>query len=1274
MTRYEWPPGPRAPRGRSKARRADIAALAAGTDPAARPYALARRRADQAAVLRAAAEAAGQDPAAAGLAPRLAPGQPPQPLTDLWLPMGPGTTLRGTADADPRVTGRMRDLAVSEDGTRIYAGAAGGGVWYSGDSGISWLPVGTFTLGGDVTADAASSTTLAIGALHVRFDTGGDPEQDEVWAGSGEPDPTGMPSDLGVTASYGGVGILHATGPVHAVQQDPDTDPWEHGAQPAPGYAGLRGQGVYAFAADPADATAVIAGTSAGLHRYDPAAGPTTEPWSLVTVAAWDALIGAGGSGRVHVTDLAWVDTPNGARLWAAVAGDATPAAVRGLWRSDNGLNGPFSRVDLTGVATNAQRATLLNLGLAAAPSDPTVVYALSTGPRLWRVDGDATVRRVAGVPQALFGAPPDNNPGQGEYDLALAVDPAEPLRVAVGGAAADSSVTPGTDAASLYRLTLRTPAPAGAADWHTDYAGNGSADATWIGEGVHPDVHRLRWLPATGGGSRLHVACDGGVFVSAAAGDLTTFTARNTGLGATEAGYLDSHPTSDGPVLIGVQDNGTQLRIGDSVWRRANADADGGGVAFDPSGSGRFLGQDSEAFWHDDADTAIAPSFRGPASPAQATEDGATRFYSNVAAITAGGVTQVVLGTSRIWYSEQWFRTFADNTAGVWRVQAVTLPGFTDPRAGNANDAVTDVLEHGPVPPGTPDPGSTGVRAMRWAGPDRLYVLMPGAAHRLDRNPANRSWRRTRILRRAVAANPGGPAAPAASGPVIPPEGMLNDLAVHDQTAGPHGSFYVATSHPLEPLWWFDGTATWFPAQLGTLPPAGPGVRVPAYSVTVDLAVPDPEPGAVYVGTAVGVWRGTLTITGGTPAWTWTALANGLPEAAVQDLSVTRYPLAQGGRVRLLRAALQSRGAWECQLDTALADVTYLRIHPYDTRRSLPAALADPLPPPRGADREWHLDWADVRARAFRDAAGRPAPSPDGTPAGSFTWHASPDVRVRPAPGSPLLPAPASLPWTRRPADRYALWALQTALHAVDPLIVPDGRWTAVFGRRLRALRRANGLSDTAVVDAALWNHAAIAAGWWADPWDGPAPSEADLVERIVHRTTARPVIGAGPEVDAPTVSAASCAVPAGPLAVEVCVHRRALLPLGPDGLTVLLLRTALDPNAANWAGMPALAAAGLGDTMASVPAAGGPLNFMLPAGWQPADSTTEVRRPSGPVAPAAPGVVSFRADLPAGPGQWLLLAVIAAGAGTPSLAGASLSGQILGSPHLAARSVEIR
>jgi len=1187
--------------------------------------------------------------------------------------MGPAVTLRGLGDADPRVSGRIRDVAVSDDGMRIYVGTAAGGVWYSGDGGQTWLAVGAYTLGGDVSTMAPASTTLSVGALRVVFDAGGDPAADEVWVGTGEPDPRGTPRDFGILGNYSGIGILHAVGPVDTVTRTPDTDPWQHDAQPSGTYAGLRGQSVYAFAADPADRRAVVAATTAGLHRYDASAGPTTEPWSLVTVAAWDTALGAGGSGRVHVTDVVWADTPAGARLWVAVAGDATRPAVHGLWRSDNGLAGPFTRVDLTGVATDAQRATLRNLGLAAALSDATVLYALANGPRLWRVDGDTQVRRVLGVPAQLFGAAPNVDPGMSEYALAIAVDPAEPRRIVVGGGADDSSLTPGTFSASLYRLTLRTPAPVGNAPWHTDYAGGNTGDVTWIGEGVHADVHRVRWLPpgAAGPAATVHVVCDGGLFISGSAGDATTFVARTTGLGVTEAGYLDNHPTSDGAVLIGVQDNGTQLRIGDSVWRRPTDNSDGGGVAFDPAGSGRFIGQDSQNFWRDDANQFVQPSWRGTNVQAFITERNAARFYSNVA-VTSGAVTQIAIATTRVWYSEHWFHTWWDGVApGVYRTQAVTLPGGTDPRAGDANDAVTDVLPPGPIPPGTVDTWAPGIRAMRWAGPDRLYALLPGALYRLDRDQASRAWRRTRIMLRQVSV---GAPAPAVSGATVPPEGSLNDIAVHDAGAGPHGSVYVATSNPLEPLWFFDGTAIWYPTDLGTLPatkPGAPGVRVPAYSVAVDQA----EQGVVYVGTAVGVWRGQLALTAGVPDWDWTALVNGLPEAAVQDLSVATYPLAQGGQVRLLRAALQSRGAWECQLDTDLAEVTYLRVHPYDTHRSSPTGTADPLPPPQGADREWHLDWADVRARSFRDAAGRPTASPDGTQPGNFTWHASPDIRVRPAPGSASHPVPATLPWTHRPANKYDLWALQTALHAVDSLFVPDGRWTATFARRLRQFRHDHGLSNMAVVDAELWGNNLVTAGFWADPWASRSPTEADMVERVVHRPTPRPRVGTTPEVDAPTAAAASCALPAGPTGVEVCVHRRGLAPLGAGEVTVLLLRLQLPAAPATWSGLPALAVDGLGDAMAAVGAAGGPLSGVtLPGTWQVADQAVAVRRPPGPVGTAAPAVVSFSTDFTGAAGtQWLLLAVLAAGTGTPDLTGANLADLVLRSPNVAARSVEI-
>ena len=41
-----------------------------------------------------------------------------------WVPIGPTTVLRGQATDAPRVAGRIRDIAISDDGKRAYAAAA----------------------------------------------------------------------------------------------------------------------------------------------------------------------------------------------------------------------------------------------------------------------------------------------------------------------------------------------------------------------------------------------------------------------------------------------------------------------------------------------------------------------------------------------------------------------------------------------------------------------------------------------------------------------------------------------------------------------------------------------------------------------------------------------------------------------------------------------------------------------------------------------------------------------------------------------------------------------------------------------------------------------------------------------------------------------------------------------------------------------------------------------------------------------------------------------
>lgn len=1296
MCRYDWPSGPddrrfRPGRGNATARRAYNLDLNVGSDPGALADARALRH------------DAGQDPGAAEAAGNaalsaLAAGGPaatlaraPAPSTalnpdrDLWLPLGPATTLRGSGDSEPRVAGRVRDIAVSPNGQRAYAASALGGLWYTDTAGARWAPVGAWAMVANPADLAASSHTLTCGSVHVVFDPGNDAALDEVWLATGEPGRYHTaPFDIGIRGPYGGVGILHALGPVAQTV----ADPWTRQAQPraaaapAPAYPGLRGAGVYRLAPDPANAQHLVAATTRGLHHNG---SGQTDPWGLVTVAAWEALF-AGISATVAVTDAAWTPATGAhpARLWVSVVHE-TPAGITGVWFSQNGVAGPFTRVALPGVVNAAGSPEVWRLGFAAHPSAPDVLYVLGSGPWLWRIDG-TTPNAVSGVPTSLFTAAARTDRDQSDYDLAVAVDPANANRVLVGGSGITSPIS-GDNAACLYRLTLGAAPPP-----TTDYAGGEASDPTWVGAEVHADIHRI-WWGRVGVSGHVWVCCDGGVFRSVADAQLGSFVSRSTGLSVTEAGFLATHPQSDGVLLAGVQDNGVQLRIGESVWRRALVLGDGGGVAFHPGEPGRFVGQYIRAQWYDDEGDDLGPASQGLASPAFDIENEQSRFYSNAAAVIRhpSGVTQLAVGTTRVWYSEQWGFSQQDPITGLFTRQWVTLPGGVNPRSGNANDTTTDLVPPGPQPfPAEHARYARGVRALRWSGPDRLYVLMQGALYRLDRTPATGTWTRMTVVTR--------PAPPVVIPPLMWPSaavtlpfiGSLNDLAVHIPSAGPHGSLYLATSHPLEPIWWFNGTGEWHPARLGTQPSAPPagtppplragGVRAPAYAVVVD---PD-DHSIVYVGTTVGVWRGVLTLTAGTPSWTWAPFYSGLPEAAVQDLVLDTWPRPAGPSLKLLRAALQSRGVWEVEPGADAAPTTFLRVHPYDTRRVTPTDVRNPLWHLSHPEREWPLDWADRRNRDFQNSAAWPVAAPDGTPVGSFFWHASPDIRLRPAPGpGPAIPPPTGvggLPWTTEPDDRFWLWSLQTALRSLDPHIVPDGRWTPWFARRLAGLRVALGIDPApglSRVDAALWNRPSVQAAFWSDPWADGGPTEADLIERVVGMATPR-LGGAA----ARALKPASLAALARAYRVEVCMHHRGREAPAATDFAVILLRARLPASPAGWAGMPALTLTAAARTavrtaLDALPAAGGtlPSALTLPTGWSAVDSTVAVRRPIQPAVNGAPAVVTFNASFPVAQRgtQWVFVALAHSRADPLALAGANLRAMVLESRHAAARSVHV-
>lgn len=452
----------------------------------------------------------------------------------------------------------------------------------------------------------------------------------------------------------------------------------------------------------------------------------------------------------------------------------------------------------------------------------------------------------------------------------------------------------------------------------------------------------------------------------------------------------------------------------------------------------------------------------------------------------------------------------------------------------------------------------------------------------------------------------------------------------------GTLGAVYLGTIGKLDDpevdtLWWFDGTSKWFKTGLRKSPQ---GVPAPVTAITCDPEHPE----EVWVGTTVGVWRGVRAQVGAAdPTWTWEARVNGLPEAAVEDLSI----FSDGG-LRLLRAAIAARGVWELRLDTSdVGDLTYVRAHDDDLR---------------------------YRARAVEKQRDLTT---------DRSWHGSPDVRPRLAPAP--VAAPATLPWTGSSAiSADALRRFQAALRARtgDPRVQATGRWDPYFNEVLRDLGApviAGPSPHVVGIDAAFWAASMVAPFSEAEPWGAGPPSEADLYDLTAELT----------EGDA---NAASCELPRASAKVEVVIHHRGLDAVPGADVRVTLLRwidprprmTARWDDAATWFAGDVPWTAAANEVLNS---AAGTTTQSFGDGWRFVGTTDATRRQTltgQTLDPTRAGVASF--DLSLAPLRAnrvvLLVAVVRAGAGAAhdiTLAPAPLRELALTSPHVAVRSLRV-
>ena len=1056
--------------------------------------------------------------------------------TDRWIPLGPSVVRRGQADGRPRVTGRIRDLAVDDTGRRAYAGSGKAGVWYTEDAGTTWRPIG-----GHVNTAAAAgglSTDLSCGCLLVQF--GANATEDYVMVGTGEMTSINLVTEASPSHdNFGGRGVLAGRAPAMAAET---AAPFE----PDTGIALLENTSISRLARDPAKRTTALAGAlgdrvlaaaDSGLYLGTRASVLGDLTWQWTKVAGLDPLLfttipvaGVPTPVPTAVTDVQWVPVAgnDNGRIFVAIAregviwSDALGAAgswnwVGGLNRATDGIRVSGAHVisELLGDRIYVLHGRHLNRPVGGR-DDAAFLNRIPNATRTIANGGPGASERVPGVPDALWGA-------QRFWDQAICVDRVAGVdRVWVGG----SGITPYTGAdfsAAIYCFDVQETGanaprliPAtGVSRMAQPPAGEGANISALAGNSIHADVHVIRSIAMADGTRHVWTGTDGGVYVSERNGRVNTFAPRVTGLAIVEAGYVAAHPTSSQYCVLGAQDNGSQARTGDTVWELIQM-GDGGGQLFHPGAPQFIVSQFTDGTWF----SAPIGGFVDPLSRTVGgnnntgdAESDASMFYSGCDAIaTTPGAGRIAIGTTRVWISDD-LGVRQPNTWNVIRHDTATPRAASDPRPGGANAAPAR---------GVPVPAVGPVVQVRWATTAQLYAVFQQSIVRHDEAPAG-TWSTTVVL---------------GAGSVPDPTRMrVTDLApipgTNDFYFTTLGDAVAAPAVPMETCWVCIGgvcTATGLRTQLVPNDPA-------------NAICLDPEDASiVYVGTLGGVWKGVRSVApDGTVSYDWNPFMNGMPITCVSDLRIWRTPgvaAANPAPLKLLRAATQSRGVWEVNLAAAEPPRTWLRVHARDDRRVLPSPMADP--------------------RLATTAAPEVA-------------FASPDLVVRPAPRASATAA-LRFPFRddqvigRAESGSFHLWEFQTAFRWLFPAVRADGLWTDQLADLIRLHRASSGLGAGSDITKATWDDVVggthltaarevrrAAADHWAvyeTPWQmsgavAGIATEVDTLELVQPQR----------------VRAGIWHVQAGSCRVDVTVHHRDTRPVAADGAyTALFWRSATD------------------------------------------------------------------------------------------------------------------
>ena len=498
-----------------------------------------------------------------------------------WVPIGPRN-----------VGGRVRCLAIDPaNGSIVYAGPASGGIYKSLDSGESWFPLWH------------DEPSLSIGAIAISPSA-----TNTVWAGTGESSTGGgeriasagvwRSTDSGVTwAATAAARTAFGRARVAALAPHP-TDPAVCWAATDIGVFRTTNSGAtwQQYAARQGYSDAVILTVGANVWVFLAMSGFQTLPGPPVTQNP--VIVRIQNPSIAHATLQGILPNPPAAPPNAptpppAVANTfpipAAPAGPSGL--PANGSTSAPADGKLAAFPLNGGVGPFLYAAWARQDRSLYRVFRLANLDAVAGGNPNLTVSRLAN--HANFG-----DDSQGEYNLAIAVNPQNAAEIAFG-------------MQEMYINLSATANPSQPNHWLQAQ----NQFLYVVDRGHHADHHNFVIAPhppapfgagVGAGADWLWDANDGGISVSAdwqaATGEYTggqqalplpagvpTWQKRSHGISASQMYDLTQHPRLPSVLGCGFQDNGTFLSTGGMSWDLIFT-ADGGFVAFDPDDPYRVL------------------------------------------------------------------------------------------------------------------------------------------------------------------------------------------------------------------------------------------------------------------------------------------------------------------------------------------------------------------------------------------------------------------------------------------------------------------------------------------------------------------------------------------------------------------------------------------------------------------------------------------------------------------------------------------------------------